>query len=201
VQAGDTLFSISVRYGTTVDAFMYANNLTSDLIYEGQVLNVPAGDTVYPPAPVYDQTQPGYYHEGGYHVVTSGETLFSIAQRYGSSVDAVAGVNGLSYPYIIYEGQTLTIPAYGVNPAEGGYYPPQQDTAYPAPADGYYYQQPQDPTAYPAPGGLAGTHTVAPGETLFSIANRYGTSAQAIAVANGLANPNQIYVGQVLYLP
>ena len=66
--------------------------------------------------------------------------------------------------------------------------------------------QPQNP-AYPvAPGnvgapGIAGTHTVVPGETLYSIANRYGTTAQDIAMANGLANPNQIYVGQVLYLP
>ena len=48
---------------------------------------------------------------------------------------------------------------------------------------------------------MTGTHTVGPGETLYSIATRYGTTAQAIAQANGITNPNQIYVGQVLYLP
>jgi LysM repeat protein len=73
--------------------------------------------------------------------------------------------------------------------------------------DGYYqqpdqsYVQPgQDGTYYPAPGG-AGTHTVAAGETLYSIARRYGIPAEAIAGANGLGNPNQLFVGQVLYLP
>jgi LysM repeat protein len=42
---------------------------------------------------------------------------------------------------------------------------------------------------------------VAPGETLYSIATRYGTSSDALAAANGLSNPNQLFVGQVLYLP
>lgn len=49
--------------------------------------------------------------------------------------------------------------------------------------------------------GPTGSHTVAPGETLYSIASRYGLSAEAITAANGLANPNQIFVGQVLFLP
>jgi LysM repeat protein len=44
-------------------------------------------------------------------------------------------------------------------------------------------------------------HTVQRGETLSSIAQRYGTTWQAIANANGLVNPNQIYVGQKLKIP
>ncbi len=51
-----------------------------------------------------------------------------------------------------------------------------------------------------ATGGGEG-HTVQPGDTLASIAARYGTTAQAIADANGIANPNQIAVGQVLVIP
>ena len=65
------------------------------------------------------------------------------------------------------------------------------------------YQQPQLPSNEyynPAPGNV-GTHTVAPGETLYSIALQYGTTAEVLAATNGLYNPNQIYVGQVLYLP
>jgi len=60
------------------------------------------------------------------------------------------------------------------------------------------------PPSQPAPpGGEAGAvwHTVQRGETLSSIARRYGTSWQAIARANGLVNPNQIYVGQKLKIP
>jgi len=45
------------------------------------------------------------------------------------------------------------------------------------------------------------THVVRRGETLYSIARRYGTTVSAIMVANGLANPNRIYVGQRLVIP
>jgi len=41
VLRGDTLFSISRRYGQTVEAIKRANGLTSDLIYPGDVLNIP----------------------------------------------------------------------------------------------------------------------------------------------------------------
>jgi LysM repeat protein len=44
-------------------------------------------------------------------------------------------------------------------------------------------------------------HIVQPGENLFRIAMRYGTSVQAIAMANGLPNPNRIFVGQRLFIP
>lgn len=44
-------------------------------------------------------------------------------------------------------------------------------------------------------------HVVQWGETLAIIAARYGTSWQAIATANGLANPNLIFAGQVLFVP
>lgn len=50
-------------------------------------------------------------------------------------------------------------------------------------------------------GGAGGTHTVQAGDTLASIAARYGTTAQAMAEANSLTDPNQISVGQVLVVP
>lgn len=215
VQPGDTLFSIATRYGTTVEALAYSNGLSSDLIYVGQQLTISAADdgSYAAPPTAYDPVVPG--GEGAYHVVAPGETLFRIALTYGTSVDAVAAANGIPYPFIIQVGQELVIPAYGSNPGlppppEGGYYQPSPESA---PPD--YYQP--DPGFQPEPGfapqegygpdygyqapGQAGTHTVAPGETLFLIAQRYGTTAQAIASANGLGNPNAIYVGQVLYLP
>ncbi|WP_206201849.1 LysM peptidoglycan-binding domain-containing protein [Thermus tengchongensis] len=45
---------------------------------------------------------------------------------------------------------------------------------------------------------MAQTHTVAPGETLFSIARRYGTTVEALVRLNGLSDPNRIRAGQVL---
>jgi LysM repeat protein len=44
-------------------------------------------------------------------------------------------------------------------------------------------------------------HTVRYGETLTSIARRYGVSVQSLIAANGLWNPNHVHVGQVLVIP
>ena len=246
VQAGDTLFGISQRYGVSVAAIVSANGLSSDMVQIGQTLNIPSGDTAAAPppydnAPAYQDNAPAYQPvapnaAGGNYAIGPRDTLFSLAQRFGTTVEAIASANGISYPYIIHEGQSIIIPGadgaytapapyipsqeYPQQPQQG-YYPQQPtDGSYQQPSQGYqqpadgYYQQPgqgdQQPEGgyYPQPGygeqgmpGPAGSHTVAPGETLYSIASRYGLSAEAIAAANGLANPNQIFVGQVLFLP
>jgi len=58
------------------------------------------------------------------------------------------------------------------------------------------------PTPVPAPpSGQVIVHVVQPGETLYSIAYRYGTTIQAIIDANGITNPDQIYQGQKLNVP
>ncbi len=188
VQQGDTLFSLAVRYDTSVNALIIANGLSSDVIYAGQELIISSADSDYV-TPTYPQ-QPS--SGPSQHMVSSGDTLFSIALRYNSSVEAIAGANGIGYPYFIQVGQTLTIPAYD-----------DYVTAPPA----HVYEQPTyqeystQPDNYVVTPGDTGTHTVAPGETLYSIAQYYGTTSEAVATANGLYNPNQIYVGQVLYLP
>jgi LysM repeat protein len=112
------------------------------------------------------------------HVVAPGETLFRIALRYGVTVQAIAQANNITNPNLIFVGQRLTIPAGGTSPV-------------PTPAPGA-------PAPTPAP---SGTYTVARGDTLASIARRFGTSFQAIAQANGITNPNRIFVGQVLRIP
>jgi len=44
------------------------------------------------------------------HIVEAGESLSQIAERYGTTVEALARVNGLEAPYIIYAGQVLILP-------------------------------------------------------------------------------------------
>jgi LysM repeat protein len=109
------------------------------------------------------------------HVVQPGENLYRIALRYGVSLNALAAANGIANPNHIYVGQRLTIPGSG---------------SAPAPAS------PANPAA-PA----SGTHVVQRGENLYRIALRYGVSLNALAAANGIANPNRVYVGQVLRIP
>ncbi len=101
VQPGENLFRIALRYGTTVDAIAQANDITNPwFIYVGQKLTIPgtSGGTVPPGSP------------GKTYVVQPGDTLYSIAVRYNTTVQALMVANNLSSPNLIYVGQTLTVP-------------------------------------------------------------------------------------------
>jgi LysM repeat protein len=106
VQAGDTLFGIALANGTTVDALKSANDLTSDSIFLGDVLTISMTSTLTAksliPTPANEKI----------HVVSSNETLSSIAEQYGITVAAIQSANGLSSD-AIQAGQRLIIPAAG----------------------------------------------------------------------------------------
>ncbi len=98
VQWGDTLFSIANRFGTTVEALVAANGLTSPLIYVGQRLTIPSSTSI-----VVQERSTGY-------LVRYGDTLYSIARRFGVPVESLMRANSLYNPHFIYVGQKLTIP-------------------------------------------------------------------------------------------
>ncbi len=93
VQAGDTLWAIARTYGTTVDVLKSYNGLTSDMLRIGQVLKIPASQT-----PSYTE-----------YTVRAGDTLWAIARTYGTTVDAIQKLNGLTGD-VINIGQVLKIP-------------------------------------------------------------------------------------------
>lgn len=96
VKAGDTLYSIAARYKVTVAALAKANNITNyNLIRVGQVLIIPITP---PPATVVKYT------------VKAGDTLYSIARKYNTTVAKIATANKIASPYIIRVGQVLVIP-------------------------------------------------------------------------------------------
>ena len=110
VQPGENLFRISLSYGTTVNAIMAANGLTSTTIRTGQRLVIPRGSgaAVSPRSPV---------GAGGTYTVQRGDTLSGVAVRHGVTVWALRSANGLS-SNTIYSGQKLVIPgANGAAPA------------------------------------------------------------------------------------
>jgi LysM repeat protein len=94
VQPGENLFRIALRYGTTVDAIVAANNLPdSGAVRAGQVLLIPIG------SPATTAT----------YVVQAGDTLYSIARRFDTTVETLAALNGLIPPYTIEVGQVLIV--------------------------------------------------------------------------------------------
>ena len=96
VRRGDTLWGIARRYSTTVSALASLNHIANpDLIYPGQVLNLPRGA-----AP-----------SAGTYTVRQGDTLWGIARRYNTTVSALASLNRIANPDLIYPGQVLRLPA------------------------------------------------------------------------------------------
>lgn len=99
VQQNDTLFSIAMRYGTTVDAIAQANGIVNPAaIYPGQRLVIPS-TADQPPSP--GETT---------YVVRPGDTLFRIALRYNMSYERLAAHNGITDPSAITVGQVIRIP-------------------------------------------------------------------------------------------
>jgi LysM repeat protein len=96
------------------------------------------------------------------YVVRTKDTAFSIARRFGISLEALAAANNLSPPSAIKIGQLLVLPG--------------------------------------VPGPTASAHVVQAGDTLYSIARRYGTSVETIAALNQIPHPWHARLGQTLLL-
>lgn len=157
VKSGDTLGVIASAFGTTYQNLAKLNNISNpNVISVGQVLKVKGNAPV---ASKPKEIKPAQTTQT--YTVKYGDTLGTIAQRYGTTYQAIASLNGISNPNRIYVGQRLTI--------KGGSATTQSRV-----------------------------HVVSWGESLGTIAQRYGTTYQAIAQKNGIANPNLIYVGQRL---
>ncbi len=102
VQAGENLYRIALRYGTTWQELAQLNGITDPTTLRvGQRLILPSGAT---------GTQPSAPGGGRTHVVQPGDTLYGLAARYGVTVQALAQANGLTIYSLIYVGQTLIIP-------------------------------------------------------------------------------------------
>lgn len=144
VQPGDTLSAIADKFGTTYQILSAINGIGDpNQIWPGQVLRVTGAAS----------------QESTYYV-QSGDTLSSIATKFGTTVSNLVSLNHISNPNVIYVGQKIYVGE--------------------------------------ATQGQSNAYTVQAGDTLSGIAAKFGTTWQALAQKNGLANPNVIYVGQTL---
>lgn len=185
-----------------------------------------SGATQVAAAPSMPQAVPA---SGTRVTVESGQTLSSIARRYGVSSSAILQANGISDPNRILVGQSLVIPGPGgAVPAQPAAAPVQtasapvqtsKDPAAPqplqVPTDSGVAILPQNPqlkekqpvaesttaaTPKATPPGAGGTYTVQSGDTLHAIARKTGSTTAAIKQANNIQN-GVIRIGQRLVIP
>ena len=212
IRAGDTLFSLAQRYNTTVDAIIRANpGIDPSNLRIGQVICIPSST----PGPV---PCPG----GTLYTIRAGDTLFALAQRYNTTVDAILRANPGIDPNNLRVGQIICIPGTGPVPCPGGtlYTIRAGDTLFSlaqrfnVTVDAIIQANPGiDPNNLrvgqvicipgtgpaPCPGGTL--YTIRAGDTLFSLAQRYNTTVDAILRANPGIDPNNLRVGQVICIP
>jgi LysM repeat protein len=175
VVAGDTLAVIASRFNTTPEAIVQLNGLKNpNVLALGQSLKIPGKAPASGSAGGSTSTGGTTGASGaGTYTVQAGDTLGKIAARYGTTVSALLQLNGLTNPDVIAIGQKLKVPA-GAGAVS---------------------------TPRPATGGQGRTYTVQKGDTLLSIARRYGLTVKQLQAANNISNPDRIYPGQTLIIP
>ena len=209
VRRGDTLGRIAGRFGTTVGTLVAMNNLAqANFIKPGQVLRVPGGKA---PAPAVHE--PAAPQKPQRYRVRRGDTLGRIARRHGTTVDALVAMNNVDQPHLIKTGQVLRIPHELVQPQRYRVAAGDSLSAIAArfnttvatlamlnglsrpyvirPGQVLDVAQPVPPRRY----------QVKRGDSLTRIARRFNTTAATLATANGLSDPDDIKVGQILVIP
>lgn len=145
VQKGDTLYGIANKFNTTVDNLKSINNLTTDSLSIGQVLKLPSSSTISTDT----------------YTVKSGDSLYAIAKKYNTTVDTLKSLNNLTSNTLSI-GQVLKLPGSSATSTD--------------------------------------TYTVKSGDTLYAIANKYNTTVDALKSLNNLTS-NTLSIGQTLKIP
>ena len=213
VQKGDTLYAIAQKLNTTVAELKAANNLNSNLLSVGQKLKIPTTAV----KPITD--------DYSVYVVERGDTLYSIARRFNTSVDKLINANQLSTSALSI-GQKILIPIDKgeITTIENYYIVQPGDTLY-ALSNKYgttiddiinnnnnltsTILKPGDKLIIPNYSSIVDEpitnideleYTVERGDTLYSIANKFDTSVSQLKELNNLSS-NLLTIGQKLKIP
>lgn len=118
VVKNDTLWGLSKKYGVSVSDLKKANGVSGHLIYVGQKLQIPTKSTKATKTAKISTSTSTVDTTSTTHTVVKGDTLWSLAKKYGVSVSTLMKANNLSSSTILI-GQSLNLRAgmttYGVN--------------------------------------------------------------------------------------
>lgn len=198
VQKGDTLYSIAMANNTTVDELKKTNNLTSNILSTGQLLKIPS-------ALLPEST----------YIVKKGDSLYSIANKYNTTIDELKRINNLTSNTLSI-GQVLKLPsdkASNVEKEENtiSYTVQKGDSLY---SIARKYSTTIDKIKdlnnlttnllsigqvllIPTDTNLETTYTVQKGDSLYSIAKKYDTTVDRLKQLNNLKS-NLLSIGQIL---
>ena len=137
---------------------------------------------------------------GASYTVAEGDTLLAIADRFGTTVEAIIAANDITDPTALFIGQVLIIP--GADPDdtvvaptdEPASEPDIQPTDEPAAADTPALEQ----TPAPVEGEI---YIVQEGDIPVTIAEQFGITAEELLEANGITDPTSLQIGQELIIP
>lgn len=198
VKSGDSLWSISKKFGITVDELKSANNLSSNLLSVGQNLIIPGKEA---------------QATGDEYVVKKGDTLYSIARKYNTSVDNLKSINNITTDSLAI-GQIIKLPSTS-STASDTYIVKKGDSLYSIArtyntsvdklkeinnltSNALAIGQVLKLSSSNASENVV--YTVKKGDSLYSIAREYGTTVDAIKKLNNITS-NTLSIGQKLLLP
>ncbi|MFK7908512.1 MAG: LysM peptidoglycan-binding domain-containing protein, partial [Chitinophagales bacterium] len=179
VQAGDTLFQLSKKYGVTIDNLKTTNQLYYNGLWIGQKLTIPIAASTGNSNPT-NSTQLKTY------TVQRGDSLYKIARKFDIGIAELKKINNLS-SNLLSVGQKLKVP--GDN----------SSTSNPDSGSGSNSGSSSNTNNASSSSSLA-VYTVQRGDSLYKIATQFKTTTDYIKKINKLSS-NTLYVGQQLKVP
>ncbi len=173
VKKGETLASIARHYKTSAEAIRLANLLKTRRVSPGQSLVVPLGVSASDPS-LYAERRRTPPRGARVYRVKPGDTLSSVSRATGISVERLKELNNLPSDHLK-PGQRLVLAAEG-RPAKG-----------------------TSPSAKEE--GSPRVHHIQPGDTLWDLARRYGTTVEKICRANRISPGKRLNLGDTLIIP
>ena len=163
VKQGDTLCDMAKKYNTTSNMIARYNGLIdTDILEMDKIIRIPVSTIPYM----------GTSME---YTIQSGDTLAKIAEQYGTTVEALAKLNGIADPDKIWAGDVIKIPVYA--------------STMPMPIPEIH----DDDRMI--------KYIVQEGDTLWKIAKRFNVKLADIINLNRLTDPDCIYPDQVIIIP